>query len=81
VHDDDLKVFRKDGMVYKSRKERDISIISVLASSGADPATITIEVKEFSPFGSAIGLLFGFVPIILFFGVIFYAIYKLGSRR
>ncbi len=57
---------------YKSRKESGSSIFTILRDNGVDVANIPIEVKQPSSFGNWLGLLFQFLPILIFIGLLLF---------
>jgi hypothetical protein len=69
VRGDDLEVTRKDGTVYDSRKEADTSLITVLSDAGVDVGEVEIRVESPS-IGNWIGLVIGFLPLLLIGGLI-----------
>ena len=70
VRDDKIRVFRKDGTDYESRKEKDVSIYTVFGASGVDASSIDIVVKSPKAFGNILELLLNFLPILIFIGLI-----------
>ena len=67
-----LEVEDIGGRVYKSRKEDNTPIIEMLENSGADIAGIEIEVEGAGGFGSLLGLLINFLPLIFFGAIILF---------
>ena len=72
VHGDELKVTMIDNSTYTSRKEENSSILTILNDNGVDATKIPVEIKEPSAFGNIFGVLLGFLPILLIFGLIFF---------
>ncbi len=67
-----LEVEDIGGRVYKSRKEDNTPVIEMLENAGADIAGIEIEVEGASGFGSLLGLLINFLPLIFFGAIILF---------
>jgi len=62
-----------DGVnVFKSRKEEGSSIADLLSSAGVDNANYSVKVKGSGGFGSLFGILIGFLPLILFGGILLF---------
>ena len=78
VRGDRLSVELKNGSTYKSRKEYGSSIVTALQDSGVTPLP-NIEVKAGS-FGGPLGLIFTFLPLLLFISLIV-AVIVLAVRR
>ncbi|MHB8575127.1 MAG: ATP-dependent zinc metalloprotease FtsH [Dehalococcoidia bacterium] len=60
---------------YHSRKETSASIFDILKAGGVDPTATnapTIVVKEPSQFGNWVGLLFNFLPLIIFGAILLF---------
>ena len=58
--------------VFKSRKEEGASVADLLSSSGVPNANYIVKVKGSSGFGNLFGILIGFLPLILFGGLIIF---------
>ncbi|MQF98193.1 MAG: ATP-dependent metallopeptidase FtsH/Yme1/Tma family protein [SAR202 cluster bacterium] len=67
-----LEVEDIGGRVYKSRKEDNTPVIEMLENAGADIAGIEIEIEGASGFGSLLGLLINFLPLIFFGAIILF---------
>ena len=70
-----LTVRMKNGQEYESRKERDTSIVEVLASNDVEVGGtdgIAVEVRGPSKFGSWLGILISFLPIFLIAGAVWW---------
>ena len=67
-----LEVEDIGGRVYKSRKEDNTPVIEMLENAGADISGIEIEVEGASGFGSLLGLLINFLPLIFFGAIILF---------
>lgn len=74
VDGDLVNVMKTDRVVYETRKEEGMSIITLLNEVGTDPASITIEVAESGV--SPVGLVLNFLPILLFIAFIVWTIRK-----
>jgi len=72
VNGDDLKVFKKDGSEYSSRKEAGASLFTILSDNNVNVEAIPIEIKKGSAFGNWAGLLINFLPILIFIGLILF---------
>ena len=58
--------------IFKSRKEEGASVADLLSSSGVPNANYIVKVKGSSGFGNLFGILIGFLPLILFGGLIIF---------
>ena len=74
VRDDDLDVTTVSGGLFTSRKEKGSTIVGILSDAGIDPTTSDLEiiVKGSSGWSSIFGLLFNFLPLILFGGLLIF---------
>jgi cell division protease FtsH len=71
VSGDDLMI--RDGtQTFRSRKEPNSSLVETLESSGVDTSRVSITVKGSSGLSSFIGILFNFLPLILFGGILLF---------
>ena len=71
VNGDNLTI--RDGtQTFRSRKEPNSSLDETLASSGVDTSRVSITVKGSSGLSSIIGILFNFLPLILFGGILLF---------
>ncbi|MCH8114199.1 MAG: ATP-dependent zinc metalloprotease FtsH [Chloroflexi bacterium] len=62
-----------DGVnVFKSRKEAGSSIAELLSDAGIDNANYTVNVDSGGGFSSIFGILIGFLPLILFGGILLF---------
>jgi hypothetical protein len=69
----------KDGSGYKTRKEENVSILTVLGDAGVDTSAIAITVEQPS-FGGPLGLVVAFVPLILVLGFVAWLAAKVAKR-
>ena len=74
VEGEKLNITTKDGNKLVSSKEPGSDLIELMRNSGIDPmqTDVNIIVKGRSGWGTAIGLLFNFLPIIFFAGLILF---------
>ncbi len=75
VSGNSLTVTLNDGSKYRSRKEDNGSIYSVLNDAHVDPSQIEklqVNVKEPSQFGNWLGILFNFLPLIIFGAILLF---------
>jgi cell division protease FtsH len=74
VRGDDLTIETISGEVLTSRKENGASIVEILGRAGVDPVTSDVEIaiKGASGLSSIFGLLFNFLPLILFGAVLLF---------
>ena len=74
VQGEKLSITTKDGSKLVSSKETGSDLIELMRNSGIDPlqTDVNIIVKGRSGWGTAIGLLFNFLPIIFFAGLILF---------
>ncbi len=74
VSGNSLDVKYTDEHEFKSRKEEGATITELLQDADVEtgPNGVQVEVAEPSQFGSIIGILFNFLPIIIFVGVILF---------
>ncbi len=75
VSGDSLTVKPKTGSEYKSRKESDLSIVTILREEGVDvgtPGGVNVEVRKPSSFGNWMGLAISFLPLILFGAILIF---------
>jgi cell division protease FtsH len=71
VNGDNLKI--TDGVQsYKSRKESGSSIAELMSESGVDPSNYVVIVKGTSGLSSFFSVIVGFLPLILFGGLLFF---------
>ena len=71
VSGDELKII--DGNdIYKSRKETGSSIAEIMYESGIDPSNYTVKVKGKSGLSSFFSIIIGFLPLILFGGLLIF---------
>mgnify|MGYP001368104073 CR=1 FL=1 len=71
VNGDNLKI--TDGVQsYKSRKESGSSIAELMSESGINPSNYVVIVKGASGLSSFFGVIVGFLPLILFGGLLFF---------
>jgi len=62
-----------DGVnTFKSRKEEGSSVADLLANAGVDNSKYTVRVKGSGGFSSFFGILIGFLPLILFGGILIF---------
>ena len=74
VKGDNLTVTTLDGQSFVSRKEGGASLVEILEQAGVDPVTsgIQVTVKGSGGLGSILGMLVGFLPLILFGGILLF---------
>jgi cell division protease FtsH len=74
VNGDNLAISSIDGQKYTSRKEMGSSIIEQLESAGVDQkaSKFEITVEGNSGFGNLLGILFNFLPLIFFGGILLF---------
>ena len=74
VEGEKLNITTKDGSKLVSSKEPGSDLIQLMRNSGIDPlqTDVNIVVKGRSGWGTALGLLFNFLPIIFFAGLILF---------
>ncbi len=75
VSGNSLTVTLNDGSKYHSRKEDGGTVYSVLNDAHVDPAQIEkvpVNVKEPSQFGNWLGILFNFLPLIIFGAILLF---------
>jgi cell division protease FtsH len=74
VQGEKLTIIAKDGSKYFSSKESGISLLELMKDSGIDPLKndANIVVKGRSGWGTAFNILFSFLPIIFFGGLILF---------
>ena len=71
VEGENLKVI--DGnKIYKSRKETGSSIAEIMYESGVDPSNYSVKVKGRSGLSSFFSVIIGFLPLILFGGLLIF---------
>ena len=71
VNGDNLTI--RDGtQTFRSRKEPNSSLVETLESSGVDTSRVSITVKGSSGLSSFVGILFNFLPLILFGGILLF---------
>ena len=71
VNGNNLKI--TDGVQsYKSRKESGSSIAELMSESGINPSNYVVIVKGASGLSSFFGVIVGFLPLILFGGLLFF---------
>ena len=71
VSGDELTI-RDGAQTFRSRKEPNSSLVETLESSGVDTSRVDITVKGSSGLSSFIGVLFNFLPLILFGGILLF---------
>ncbi len=71
VNGDNLDI-NVGGNRYTSRKEPGSSIYELLQNKGINPANYEVEVEGSSGFGSIFSILIGFLPLILFGGILIF---------
>jgi len=72
ISDDSLKIIDMGSRAYKSRKEGSASIFDMLQNAGADLTGVDIGVAGSSGFGSFLGILINFLPLIFFGAIIMF---------
>ena len=74
VKGDNLSVTTTGGQSFVSRKEEGASLVEILERSGVDPGAsgIQVTVKGSGGLGSVLGMLVGFLPLILFGGILLF---------
>ncbi|MSQ61347.1 MAG: ATP-dependent metallopeptidase FtsH/Yme1/Tma family protein [Dehalococcoidia bacterium] len=74
VSDDTLALTYNDGREFTSRKETGATIAELLQQAGVHtgPNGVQVEVAEPSQFGSILGLMLNFLPILIFVGIIIF---------
>ena len=72
VDGNSIEAETRDGTTLKSRKEDDISILELLDNAGVDAGSIPVEVEESGSLGRVFGTLLGFLPLLLFGGLILF---------
>ncbi|MFQ6059136.1 MAG: ATP-dependent zinc metalloprotease FtsH, partial [Anaerolineae bacterium] len=75
ISGDDLAIVRKDGSEVTSRKERNVSLADTLSKLGVtsqDLSKVTIEVETPNPWGNWLTLLSGFLPLLIFGGLLLF---------
>lgn len=72
ISDDSLKITDMASRAYRSRKEGSASIFDMLQSAGADLTGVDIGVAGSSGFGSFLGILINFLPLIFFGAIIMF---------
>ena len=74
VEGEKLNITTKDGIKLVSSKEPGSDLIELMRNSGIDPlqSDVNIIIKGRSGWGTVIGLLFNFLPIIFFAGLILF---------
>lgn len=60
------------GQAFRSRKEPDTSLVQTLEAAGVDTSQVSISVKGSSGFSNLVGILFNFLPLILFGAVLLF---------
>ena len=71
VSGDNLTI-RDGAATFRSRKEPNSSLVETLVNAGVDTGNVSITVKGSSGLGSFIGILFNFLPLILFGGILLF---------
>ncbi|MCH7733600.1 MAG: ATP-dependent zinc metalloprotease FtsH [Chloroflexi bacterium] len=71
VSGDNLTI-RDGAATFHSRKEPNSSLVETLVNAGVDTGNVSITVKGSSGLGSFIGILFNFLPLILFGGILLF---------
>ena len=62
----------REGVTLRSRKEENVSILELLNDAGVEAGSIPVAVEESSSLGRVFGTLLGFLPLILFGGLILF---------
>jgi ATP-dependent Zn protease len=70
ISGDMLTVTRIDGTVYESNKEHGTSLFAVFADNDVDASGVVIEVDDGLDFGSGLGLVITFLPLLIFGGIV-----------
>ncbi|MEX0762078.1 MAG: ATP-dependent zinc metalloprotease FtsH [Dehalococcoidia bacterium] len=71
VSGEDLTV-RDGSTVYRSRKEVGSSIVELMMNAGVEPDNYTVEAHGSGGLGNIFGVLIGFLPLILFGGILLF---------
>ncbi len=71
VSGDNLTI-RDGAATFHSRKEPNSSLVETLVNAGLDMGNVSITVKGSGGLGSFIGILFNFLPLILFGGILLF---------
>ncbi|HEU0075481.1 MAG TPA: hypothetical protein VFS30_15870 [Dehalococcoidia bacterium] len=61
---------RNDGTVYTSTKEHGTSLFTAFADNNIDASGVVIEVDHGLDFGSGLGLVITFLPLLIFGGIV-----------
>ncbi len=74
VSGDSLTINTKDGQTYTSRKESGSSIVDILQKAGVSSGdgSVDVQVKGSSGLSSLFNVLFNFLPLILFGGILLF---------
>jgi len=71
VRGDDLTIL-SGGNTFHSRKEEGSSVLELLDNAGVDPGNVKVVVKGSSGLGTVMSVLVGFLPLILFGGILLF---------
>ena len=74
VRGDKLSVMTTSGEALTSRKEEGASVVEILGNAGVDPvaSNVQVVVKGSGGLGSLFGMVFNFLPLILFGGILLF---------
>ena len=72
VDGNSIEAETREGTRLRSLKEENVSILELLNDAGVDTGSIPVEVKQSSSFGRVFGTLLGFLPLLLFGGLILF---------
>ena len=72
VDGNSIEAETREGARLRSLKEENVSILELLNDAGVDTGSIPVEVKQSSSFGRVFGTLLGFLPLLLFGGLILF---------
>ena len=72
VDGNSIEAETREGARLRSLKEENVSILELLNEAGVDTGSIPVEVKQSSSFGRVFGTLLGFLPLLLFGGLILF---------
>ncbi|MCZ6614474.1 MAG: ATP-dependent zinc metalloprotease FtsH [Chloroflexi bacterium] len=74
VDGNSLSVLTRDGQEFSSRKEDGASVLEMLRDAGVDASAVEVEVRGSSGLSNIFGLLFSFLPLIFFGGVLLFMV-------
>lgn len=80
VQGNSVNVVLKGGGSYVTRKEDNVSVVTLLTDAGADPGAMEINVKRAST-GGALGLILAFLPLLVIIILVVWATNKFAHRR